>query len=74
MNTLESKIRIAHQIQVAAMKKKLTCNIDCFYCEPHGETYPRIWVHCDTGLVENLEIDDSVSEQELLDWWEAIEK
>lgn len=74
MNTLESKLRIAHQIQVAAMKKELTCNIDCFYSECNGKIYPTIWVHCDTGLVESLEIDESVSEQELLDWWEAIEK
>lgn len=73
MNTLESKLRIAHQIQVAAMKKGLTCNIDCFYNEPDGNFYPTVWIHSG-GIVEQLELNDGATEQELLDWWEAIEK
>ncbi|AUR84569.1 hypothetical protein NVP1060A_53 [Vibrio phage 1.060.A._10N.261.48.B5] len=71
MNTLESKLRIAHQIQVAAANKGLTCNIDCTVIS--GNLYPSIWVHTDV-IVEHLELYGDATEQELLDWWEEIAK
>lgn len=67
MNTLESKLRIAHQIQAAAINKGMRCNISA--CE----TSFNIAVHFDDELVE-LTWNWEFTEQELLDWWEAIEK
>lgn len=67
MNTLESKLRIAHQIQVAAMKKGYTTSVssqpDSFSITMHvnGELRDYVW-------------NWDKTEQELLDWWEAIEK
>ena len=67
MNTLESKLRIAHQIQVAAMKKgyssTVTAQPEAFSISMHidGELKDYFW-HWDK------------TEQELLDWWEEIEK
>ena len=67
MNTLESKLRIAHQIQVAAIKKGLSSSI--WACESSF----CISIHNDGQIIEYLN-DWEFSEQELLDWWEAIEK
>lgn len=68
MNTLESKLRIAHQIQVAAMNKGLTCSISTMKSGNFN-----IFVHDDEELVE-FTTSWNLTEQELLDWWEAIEK
>lgn len=66
MNTLESKLRIAHQIQVAAVSKGLTCNISTMKSGNFN-----IFVHDDEELVE-FTTSWNLTEQELLDWWEAI--
>jgi hypothetical protein len=68
MNTLESKLRIAHQIQVAAMNKGMTCSISTM--ESGNFT---IAVHHKETLVE-FTVSWDATEQELLDWWEAIAK
>jgi hypothetical protein len=67
MNTLESKLRIAHQIQVAAIKKGMSFNITA-----RKDSF-TMFVHYDNEIVESLFHWD-VTEQELLDWWEEIEK
>ncbi len=67
MNTLESKLRIAHQIQVAAIKKGMRCSISS------SERSFSISVTVDKELVEYSWSWD-FTEQELLDWWEAIAK
>ncbi|AUR88460.1 hypothetical protein NVP1113A_59 [Vibrio phage 1.113.A._10N.286.51.E7] len=67
MNTLESKLRIAHQIQVAAIKKGFTFSV--WACESSFS----ISVHKGDEIIEYLNEWD-ITEQELLDWWEAIEK
>ena len=67
MNTLESKLRIAHQIQVAAIKKGMRCSISA------SEKSFSISVNFEKELVEYSWSWD-VTEQQLLDWWEAIEK
>lgn len=71
MNTLESKLRIAHQIQVEVANKGLSCGIDCTVVD--GKLYPTLWVHNDE-IVERLKIYEDVTEQELLDWWEEVAK
>lgn len=68
MNTLESKLRIAHQIQVAAIKKGMTSSISTM---DSGNF--TVAVHHGEGPVE-LTMSWDTTEQELLDWWEAIEK
>lgn len=68
MNTLESKLRIAHQIQVTAASKGLTCSISTMKSGNFN-----IFVHDDEELVE-FTTSWNLTEQELLDWWEAIEK
>ena len=67
MDTLESKLRIAHQIQVAAIKKGMSFNITA-----RKESF-TMFVHFEKELVECSWSWD-VTEQELLDWWEEIEK
>lgn len=67
MNTLESKLRIAHQIQVAAIKKDMRVSV---YSAKENFS---IDIHHDDEHVESL-WDWDVSEQELLDWWEEIAK
>lgn len=67
MDTLESKLRIAHQIQVAALEKGMACSVMAY----PGHFY--IAVHFVNDLVEMI-FDNEATEQELLDWWEAIAK
>lgn len=67
MNTLESKLRIAHQIQVAAINKGMRVTV---YASVNGFS---IDVHHEDSHVESLWSWDA-TEQELLDWWEAIAK
>lgn len=67
MNTLESKLRIAHQIQVAAIKKGLNCSV--WACDSSFSIY----IHFNGEIIEHINEWD-VTEQELLDWWEAIAK
>ncbi|AUS01772.1 hypothetical protein NVP1291O_58 [Vibrio phage 1.291.O._10N.286.55.F6] len=67
MNTLESKLRIAHQIQVAAIKKGLSISISA------TPDHFLIGVNVDGKLIDMVWNSDA-TEQELLDWWEAIEK
>lgn len=67
MNTLESKLRIAHQIQVAAVKKGYSSSVT-FMPESFSIT-----IHVDGELKDYVWNWDK-TEQELLDWWEAIEK
>ncbi|MGB1281150.1 MAG: hypothetical protein ACPG5V_14410 [Vibrio cyclitrophicus] len=68
MNTLESKLRIAHQIQVAAIKKGMGCGINAF-----DKSFSIALNDKEGGLVEIVWCWDK-TEQELLDWWEAIAK
>ena len=67
MNTLESKLRIAHQIQVAAIKKGYTSHVNA---QPESFS---ITIHADGELKDYVWNWDK-TEQELLDWWEAIAK
>ena len=67
MNTLESKLRIAHQIQVAAIKKGLSISISA------TPDHFLIGVNVDGKLIDMVWNSDA-TEQELLDWWEVIEK
>lgn len=67
MNTLESKLRIAHQIQVAAIKKGYTSHVNA---QPESFS---ITIHVD-GELKDYYWNWDKTEQELLDWWEAIEK
>jgi hypothetical protein len=67
MNTLESKLRIAHQIQVAAIKKGLSVSISA------TPDHFLIAVNVDGELIDMVWNSDT-TEQELLDWWEAIAK
>lgn len=67
MNTLESKLRIAHQIQVAAIKKGYTSHVNA---QPESFS---ITIHVDGELKDYVWNWDK-TEQELLDWWEAIAK
>lgn len=67
MNTLESKLRIAHQIQVAAIKKGLSVSISA------TPDHFLIAVNVDAELIDMVWNSDT-TEQELLDWWEAIAK
>lgn len=67
MNTLESKLRIAHQIQVAAIKKGYTSHVNA---QPESFS---ISIHIDGELKDYVWNWDK-TEQELLDWWEAIAK
>ena len=67
MNTLESKLRIAHQIQVAAIKKGMSLNINA------RESSFTMFVHYKKELVE-CTFSWDVTEKELLDWWEEIAK
>lgn len=67
MNTLESKLRIAHQIQVAAIKKGYSSSVTFM-----PESF-NITIHDGDGLKDCVWNWDK-TEQELLDWWEEIAK